>query len=296
MDQPKGVHRLLQSLRKQAEVYRQTGAATRSSRLWLFLHYAKVALVCALLAACVGLAVEGALFFRGATRAVSSLSVAIPREIQETRSDLTYEIDMARDGLMDQVEAVRVGAFGQIAALRADTFGELGTLRTDVMGQMTEIRTTADRRIGDSLARVDVALGEIHEIRGDFQPILAHVNNITEHADEASKVLFARNALPAQLLGLTAATKVTMGEWAQLSRDAQRALPGFLDQGKSIAGNVQLATLRFSNVADNVDRLTKPKWYDRVLGYTLNGAVLYRQMNPATSMTIKGAQFVSAQK
>ena len=32
-----------------------------------------------------------------------------------------------------------------------------------------------------------------------------------------------------------------MGEWAQLSRDAQRALPGFLDQGKSIAGNVQLA-------------------------------------------------------
>ena len=151
-----------------------------------------------------------------------------------------------------------------------------------------QIRTTADRRLGDTLARVDVALGEVHEIRGDFQPILAHVNNITEHADEGTKILFARNALPAQLLGLTAATKVTMGEWAQLSRDAQRALPGFLDQGKSIAGNVDLATLRFSNVADNVDRLTKPKWYDRVLGYTLNGAILYRNLNPATNLTVKG--------
>jgi len=125
---------------------------------------------------------------------------------------------------------VRVGAFGQIAALR-----------TDVMGEVAQIRTTADRRLGDTLARVDVALGEVHEIRGDFQPILAHVNNITEHADDATKILFARNALPAQLLGLTAATKVTMGEWTQLSRDAQRALPGFLDQGKSITGNVQLA-------------------------------------------------------
>jgi len=56
-----------------------------------------------------------------------------------------------------------------------------------------------------------------------------------------------------------------------------------------------MATLRFSNVADNVDRLTKPKWYDRVLGYTLNGAILYRNLNPATNLTVKGAQFIQAQ-
>jgi hypothetical protein len=230
---------------------------------WLFLHYLKLALACALLLAGVALAVQGVLFVRGATQAVSGLPVAVTAEIQDTRSALVQQVAITREDLIDQVAAARKDAFGQIAALR-----------TDVMGQVAQIRTTADRRIGDTLGRVDVALGEVEEIRGDFKPILAHVNSITQHTDDATAILFRRDALPAQILGLTAATKVTMGEWAQLSRDAQRALPGFLDQGKSIAANVQLATFRFSSVADNVDRLTKPKWYDRVLGYTLNGAIL----------------------
>jgi hypothetical protein len=251
---------------------------------WLLLHYLKLALACALLATLVGLAIQAILLFRGATRAVSGLPVAVSTAVKDTRS-----------ALVQQVAATREDLVNQIAAARKDAFGQIATLRGDVMGEVTQIRTTADRRIGDTLGRVDVALGEIEEIRGDFKPILAHVNSISQHTDDATAVLFRRDALPAQILGLTAATKVTMGEWAQLSREAQRALPGFLDQGKSIAGNVQIATFRFSNVADNVDRLTKPKWYDRILGYTLNGAILYRNLNPATNVTVKGVQLLSSQ-
>ncbi len=35
-------------------------------------------------------------------------------------------------------------------------------------------------------------------------------------------------------------------------------------------------------VAANIDRLTKPRRYGRLLGYGLKGAVIYRNMNPAT--------------
>jgi len=41
--------------------------------------------------------------------------------------------------------------------------------------------------------------------------------------------------------------------------------------------------------ASNLDRLTKPHWYDRLIGYGLNGVLIYRNLNPVTSLTVAGA-------
>jgi hypothetical protein len=47
-------------------------------------------------------------------------------------------------------------------------------------------------------------------------------------------------------------------------------------------------------ITANVNQLTKPRWYDRLLGYGLNGIVVYRNLNPATNLTVKGVQIASA--
>jgi hypothetical protein len=43
-----------------------------------------------------------------------------------------------------------------------------------------------------------------------------------------------------------------------------------------------------------LNRLTKPKWYDRLLGYGLNGVVIYRNLNPATSVAVRATQLLTA--
>jgi len=91
-----------------------------------------------------------------------------------------------------------------------------------------------------------------------------------------------------------AASKVTAGETAQTMRDFRNAFPSFIAQGRQISANVEAATLEFSSVATNLNRLTKPKWYDRLLGYGLNGVVIYRNLNPVTNLTVKGAQFLTS--
>ena len=97
-----------------------------------------------------------------------------------------------------------------------------------------------------------------------------------------------------QLLGLVAASKVTAGETAQTMRDVRSAVPSFITQGQRISANVDTATAQFSGVATNLNRLTKPKWYDRLLGYGLNGVVIYRDLNPVTSLTVRGVQFLTS--
>jgi hypothetical protein len=49
-----------------------------------------------------------------------------------------------------------------------------------------------------------------------------------------------------------------------------------------------------SGTANNLNRLTKPHWYDRLLGYGLNGVLIYRNLNPITNLAVKGAQMLSA--
>jgi hypothetical protein len=222
--------------------------------------------LCALLAALTGLAISATVLVRTATVTVA----AVPAEITVTRAALLAEMHGARRDLLERSER------------------QVGALRRDALAELREVRETADRRAGDTLARVDVALGNIESLRRDLRPIVSAAQTTLEHTDKTIADLHP------QLLGLVAASKVTAGETAQTMRDVRGAVPSFISQSQNIAGNVQLATLRFSGVADNLNRLTKPKWYDRLIGYGLNGVVIYRNLNPVTNLSTKAAQVVTA--
>jgi len=222
--------------------------------------------VCALLAALTGLAVCAMELVQAATAAVS----ALPGEVGATRAALVAEAEAARKDVLARSER-------QMAALRKDVLQEAG-----------EMRQTADRRVGDTLARADAALDTVERLRRDLEPVEAAAQ---ETLRETSSTMAD---LRPQLLGLVAASKVTAGETAQTMRDVRGAVPSFIAQGQKISANVDSATMEFSGVAANLNRLTKPKWYDRLLGYGLNGVIIYRNLNPVTDLTVKGIQFLTS--
>lgn len=137
----------------------------------------KPALCCALFAAATGVAVQAILLLHAATVAARALPVAVSDELQVTRVALVNQVTAARKDILTRTER-------QVAALRVE-----------VMGEVAQIRTTADRRVGDSLARVDTALGKIEEVRGDLTPALASIASAAKHAD--SITAHVDGALPA---------------------------------------------------------------------------------------------------
>ncbi len=133
----------------------------------------RAALFCALLAAATGVAVQAILLLHAATEATPALPGVVSDELRLTRVSLLNQVAAARRDVLTRTER-------QVAALRVD-----------VMGQVAQIRTTADRRVGDSLARVDTDMDKIEELRGDLKPILekaqsvaSHVDSITAHVDD----------------------------------------------------------------------------------------------------------------
>jgi hypothetical protein len=69
--------------------------------------------------------------------------------------------------------------------------------------------------------------------------------------------------------------------------DFRNAMPTGIATWQGIGSNV-------AGITDNLNRLTKPRWYDRLLGYGLNGIVIYRNLNPATNAVVTAAQAISA--
>jgi ABC-type transporter Mla subunit MlaD len=207
----------------------------------------KIALSCALLAALGAIAIAMFLLIRTATAVVA----AVPVEIQATRGALVSEIELTRGALIGEVHSAREDLLGR-------TDRQVTALRGDVTADLAQIEEAADRRIGDTLGRMDVALGTVNALRGDLKPTLENTAAITAQAREASVILLRRDALPAQLLGVTAAAKVTLGQTAETMRDIQRATPEIVDNIKATTEASTEASKNTAQVMANFAKATKP--------------------------------------
>lgn len=226
-------------------------------------------LLCALLAALTALAGYTAMLIHTATQTMA----AVPQEIAETRRALLAEVHASRVDVLMRSER-------QFAALRSDA-----------TAQISDIRETADRRIGDTLARVDSALGTIDQVSRELQPALEHSASVAAQFDDALPLFLDCDHNPDcafnRYVGASKGIERAALNIGAATQDVRGALPKMLLTWNQIGAGV-------AGTAGNVERLTKPHWYDRLIGYALNGIVIYRNLNPVTNLTLKGAQTLSA--
>ena len=207
----------------------------------------KTALMCLLLAVVSAIGVS---VFQ-LVRTTATVVAALPGEIQATRAALVSQIQATRSDLTGQVQLAR-----EDLLRRAER--QVAGLRGDVMGEVAEIRVAADRRVGDSLGRVDTALEAVNALHNDLKPTLDNAAAITAQTKDTSAILFRRDALPAQLLGLTAAAKVTLGQTAETMRDIQRATPEIVANIKATTEASTEASKNTAQVMANFAKATKP--------------------------------------
>lgn len=226
-------------------------------------------LLCTFLAASTALAVYTAILIHTATTTVA----AIPAEIASTRRELLREATATRRDLLQRSDR-------QVTALRID-----------LMNEVSAIRETADRRIGDTLTRADAALEAVNGLRQDLKPTLDHSAAITAQVNDSLPLFLDCDHNPDcifnRYVGTSKGIERAALNFGEASQDFRGDLPRMLTTFNRIGDDV-------SGTAGNLDRLTKPHWYDRLLGYALNGVILYRNLNPVTNLTLKGAQVLSS--
>ncbi len=176
-----------------------------------------------------------------------------------------------------QAEATRAMAAGELRAAVAMLDARAASLERTADARLADIARRTDTRLAglESLAdrhlaalteradaRVMEAVLELGRLRADLKPVLASTDELLMQASGTVAVVRP------QLLGLSAAAKVTMGDMAQMSRTANRAFPEFTARMDRIAANSDRTTAASAGLFRNLEHATKPlpRWMRIGLG------------------------------
>ncbi len=205
--------------------------------------------------------------------AATACVCVIARTVEKIPVQLEDQIIISRNQALDEIAATRKELLAHLDKLEARADSRLGGIQRDANSQLTRAIDKADSQLIRALERVDIALGEIHATSVNLAPILGHVGQITAHADEASAILFRRDALPAQILGVLGATKVTMGETAQ-------AMKVIRDSAPQVSLSTIATAKSIEGIAADVHQVTsaylKPRtFWGKVWGGVKSGAIIW---------------------
>ena len=235
--------------------------------------------ICALLAALIALAVAVTIFVRAATATVA----AVPAEIRLTRAALVHQADAARQDLSNQLAAARVAAF-TLSDRQATAF------RTGILAQTAGFGDAASRQLGGTLSRIDTALATTTSLERELRPTLRHSADIAAQIDDSLPMFLDCDHNPDcvfnRYVGVSRGIETAATDVSGMSRDFRRDWPAYLKTWQDIG-------VQTDGFVANMNRLTRPRWYDRLIGYTLNGVVIYRSLNPVGA-AVTGAQILSS--
>ncbi|MGO9011874.1 MAG: hypothetical protein ACLQPN_17380 [Bryobacteraceae bacterium] len=236
-------------------------------------------LICGLLAALTALAVAATIFVRAATATVA----AVPAEIRLTRAALLHEADAARQDLTHQIAVACVAALA-LSDRQATAF------RTGILAQTADFSDTAGRRIGGTLSQIDSALATTASLESELRPTLRHSAAIAAQIDDSLPMFLDCDHNPDcvfnRYVGVSRGIETAATDVSGMSRDFRRDWPAYLKTWQDIG-------VQTDGFVANMNRLTRPRWYDRLIGYTLNGVVIYRSLNPVGA-AVTGAQILSS--
>ncbi|HLH32701.1 MAG TPA: hypothetical protein VKY31_15985 [Terriglobia bacterium] len=167
---------------------------------------------------------------------IKALPAMVADEAIGIRAELGARVDTALDIARDEIRQTRNAAVQQIAITRADALEEIEGLHQD--------------GIAISVAGLRMADRQLDSMKNQIAPTLGAVETTLDGIDQM------RAELRPQVLGLVAASKVTMGETAQTLRTVRDAAPRFVNSEEKIAGNIERIT---DDAAKLADRLTRPK-------------------------------------
>lgn len=198
-------------------------------------------------------------------------------------------------------------------AITKTTDKQLSDWRSTTDTQLRDIRNMADRRIG---SLENLANTRIVDIQGQAFRRLDRIIGITDRSALAvtgstTKLIDGYAALPARLEhSLKPYTDCGANDfcWQNLatdsmvafrasSRDTSATMQSISGTIPEIAGDIRKSTTAFatqfpviaqntSNITANIDRLTKPKWYDRAFGYAANGSLIWFNINRSKIPTV----------
>jgi len=203
--------------------------------------------------------------------------------INERADSLQSTVVTLFDKTNDRVSSLERNTFNLANDLREDSFGAIGDVRKDLFARVDTLGGTLNSNLNTQMSSLNSTIGDVAKPYKEMPGVLATRFDRQTDCDH--------NALCWQNL-----TTDVLTNFRFTGRDLSTSAKVFSDGFPVIETGIQTSVTNFASITTNINKLTTPKWYDRLLGYGLNGVMIYRNLNPVTNLTVKGTQVISSLK
>jgi len=216
-----------------------------------------------------------------------------------------------------QLTSFHQDAIIQVSALRTDTVKLIDTRANSLQEFATRLFDKTNKRVGsiqaDTFKRIDNLIPVVNNSNQILNDQLTLFNKNLNNQETTLNTNIATltavySVVPTQVASrfnmqtdcmvnelcwqnlttdLLTNLRYTARDVSDASKTFNTGFPALMKDSNQIASN-------FDAITGNFKKLTNPRWYDRIIGYGMNAAVIYRNLNPVTSVAITGAQLISS--
>jgi hypothetical protein len=181
-------------------------------------------------------------------------TIEIRNDMNNHFKNIISEISSTRKTLNTRILSLEKNSVRLIEDTRTETFARIDTIRTDFL----PIRDAATETV-TAYAKIPNTLD----------------SSMKDFLDCENNALCIQNQLTDTLFSLRTATRDVAYNSDQITKNMNEITTNIVSSSTTFQEEFPKIAKNVEGITNNINRITKPKWYDRVFGYAVNGSLLY---------------------
>jgi hypothetical protein len=203
---------------------------------------------------------------------ISNTIDALEKEVMQTNTIIRSEIPLIREEVFKTTNTALIKIDKRIISVEKNLFSRIDVIESKTFNSIDKLHANLDKITEESiLLSKDYRTIPVN-IGGIMTPLNARMD--CKYNDSCWPNLFTDVLIDTRNTARTASSSFIL-----FNREVPKITSDFNKVSTSVSVGVPLILDNTTKITNNIDRITKPKWYDRLIGLGVNGSLIWFNVN-----------------
>jgi hypothetical protein len=193
---------------------------------------------------------------------------SIAKDFNQTHTKLLTEISLVRQDFTKTTNTALSKIDNRIISIEKNLFSRIENIESKTFASVEKLNTNLDRITDESIA-----------LSRDYRTIPRDFTNTITPINERMNCVYNDSCWPNLFTDVLIDTRNMARSGSNSFLTFNKEVPKITNEinkvSTSFANGVPVILDNVTKITNNIDRLTKPKWYDRILGIGANATLVY---------------------
>lgn len=203
---------------------------------------------------------------------ISNTIDALEREVKQTNSIIRSEIPLIREEVFKTTNTALIKIDKRIISVEKNLFSRIDVIESKTFNSIDKLHANLDKITEESiLLSKDYRTIPVN-ISGIMTPLNARLD--CKYNDSCWPNLFTDVLIDTRNTARTASSSFIL-----FNREVPKITSDVNKVSTSFAVGLPVVIDNTSKITNNINRITKPRWYDRLIGAGVNGSMIWFNIN-----------------